>query len=47
MSAELEAIAKTEFGAKVSVFVEDDSDSYDPKKKAKHSRPFKPAILIE
>ncbi|MCY4491332.1 MAG: leucine--tRNA ligase [Thaumarchaeota archaeon] len=47
MSAELEAIAKTEFGAKVSVFVEGDSDSYDPKEKAKHSRPFKPAILIE
>ena len=26
---------------------ETDSDIYDPKGKARHARPFKPAILIE
>jgi leucyl-tRNA synthetase len=29
------------------VFSESDSDIYDPKEKARHARPFKPAILIE
>jgi len=31
-------------GVKVSVYGE---DVYDPKGKARHARPFKPAILIE
>ena len=29
------------------VFAEDDENIYDPKGKARHARPFKPAILIE
>jgi len=36
-----------EFGVEVSVYGEDDEDVYDPKGKARHARPFKPAILIE
>ena len=47
VSDELVSIAKQDFGAEVSVFAEDDSDIYDPKGKARHARPFKPAILIE
>jgi len=47
VSDELISIAKQDFGAEVSVFAEDDSDIYDPKGKARHARPFKPAILIE
>ncbi len=47
VSDELISIAKQDFGAEVSVFVEDDSDIYDPKGKARHARPFKPAIFIE
>jgi len=47
VSDELISIAKQDFGVGVSVFAEDDSDIYDPKGKARHARPFKPAILIE
>jgi leucyl-tRNA synthetase len=47
LSSELVSIAKKDFGVEVSVFAEDDSDIYDPKGKARHARPFKPAILIE
>ncbi len=47
VSAELTDIARKEFGVEISVFAEDDTDIYDPKGKAKHARPFKPAILIE
>jgi leucyl-tRNA synthetase len=47
LSDELISIAKQDFGVDVSVFCEDDSDIYDPKGKARHARPFKPAILIE
>jgi len=35
------------FGADVQVFAENDSEIYDPKGKARHARPFKPAIFIE
>jgi len=45
--SELISLAKTEFGVEVQVFSEDDSGIYDPKGKAHHARPFKPAILIE
>jgi len=41
------SIAKQDFGVEVSVFAEDDANIYDPKGKARHARPFKPAILIE
>jgi len=44
---ELISLAKADFGVDVQVFSESDSGIYDPKGKAKHARPFKPAILIE
>ena len=47
LSAELKSICKKEFGVEVSVYSESDRDIYDPKGKARHARPFKPAILIE
>ena len=40
-------IVKSEFGAEVLVFAEDDDDLYDPRGKARHARPYKPAILVE
>ncbi len=47
ISSELLSLAKADFGVDVQVFSENDSQIYDPKGKARHSRPFKPAILIE
>lgn len=47
LSKELSSIGKKEFGVEISVYSESDSDIYDPKGKARHARPFKPAILIE
>ncbi|MFB3152000.1 MAG: class I tRNA ligase family protein, partial [Nitrosopumilaceae archaeon] len=47
IASELSSITKADFGADVQVFSESDSGIYDPKGKARHSRPFKPAILIE
>ncbi len=47
VSDELISIAKQDFGVEVTVFAEDDKNIYDPKGKARHARPFKPAILIE
>ncbi len=47
LSNELSSIGKSEFGVEVIVYSESDSDIYDPKDKARHARPFKPAILIE
>ena len=47
LSSELCSIGKKEFGVDITVFAESDSDIYDPKGKARHARPFKPAILIE
>ena len=44
---ELVSLAKADFGVDVQVFSESDSGIYDPKGKAGHARPFKPAILIE
>ena len=40
-------MGKKEFGVEITVYSESDSDIYDPKGKARHARPFKPAILIE
>jgi len=31
----------------IAIYSEADSEIYDPKGKARHARPFKPAILIE
>jgi len=47
LSSELADMGKKEFGVKIGVFSESDEDIYDPKGKARHARPFKPAILIE
>ncbi len=47
VASELSSITKADFGADVQVFSESDSGIYDPKGKARHARPFKPAILIE
>jgi len=47
LSSELGSIIQQDFGVEVTVFAEDDSNIYDPKGKARHARPFKPAILIE
>ena len=47
ISKELISLVKADFGVDVQVFSEKDSDIYDPKEKARHARPFKPAILIE
>ena len=44
---ELISLAKADFGVDVQVFSESDDGIYDPKGKARHARPFKPAILIE
>jgi len=47
LSSELASIGKKEFGVEIEVYSESDDDIYDPKGKARHARPFKPAILIE
>ncbi|MGY5149901.1 MAG: leucine--tRNA ligase [Candidatus Nitrosopumilus sp. bin_68KS] len=47
LKSELSSIGKKEFDVEILVFSENDADIYDPKGKAKHARPFKPAILIE
>lgn len=47
LASELPGIALATFGAKTDVYSEDDPDIYDPKSKARHARPFKPAIFIE
>ncbi|NND86617.1 MAG: leucine--tRNA ligase [Nitrosopumilus sp.] len=47
LKSELSSIGKKEFGVEIQVYSESDDDIYDPKGKARHARPFKPAILIE
>ena len=47
LAAELADIARREFGAGITVYAGSDGDVYDPKGKAGHARPFKPAILVE
>ena len=47
LADELLEIGRKEFGVEITVYSETDTDIYDPKGKAKHARPFKPAILIE
>ena len=44
---ELLEIGRKEFGVEIVIYSETDSEIYDPKGKARHARPFKPAILIE
>ncbi len=45
--SELIELGKKDFGVEIQVYSESDLDIYDPKGKAKHARPFKPAIFIE
>jgi len=45
--SELVEIGKKEFGVEIQIFSESDSSIYNPRDKARHARPFKPAILIE
>ena len=47
ISKELSSLIETDYGIKLQVFAETDSDKYDPKNKARMARPYKPAILIE
>ena len=47
LSKELPALIKSDFGVEMQVFSEADDNIYDPKGKARHARPYKPAILIE
>ncbi len=44
---EIDSLVQKEFGVGVEVFSESDPQKYDPKNRAKTTRPFKPAILIE
>ena len=44
---ELSSMGQKEFGVEIQVYSESDTDVYDPKGKARHARPYKPAILIE
>ncbi len=46
-ASELTELVKSYFGAEIQIFSESDSDINDPKGKARHARPFKPAILVE
>ena len=47
LKSELIELAKEEFGAEIQVYSESDPEIYDPKGKARHAKPFKPAIYIE
>ena len=47
LAAELPGLVRAAFGAELEVFSESDPGIYDPKSKARHARPFKPAILVE
>jgi len=47
ISNELSSLIETDYGIKLQVFSENDSEKYDPKNKARMARPYKPAILIE
>ncbi len=47
LTSELTGLIRAEYGVNVDIFCESDSDIHDPKNKARHARPFKPAILVE
>ena len=47
LRAELAPLARAELGAEVAVYSEDDPAAPDPAGKARHARPYKPAILVE
>ena len=45
--SELAVLAEAEFGAPVSVYTEGEEGIHDPRDRARHARPFKPALLVE
>ena len=47
ISNELSSLIEADYGIRLQVFSENDSEKYDPKNKARMARPYKPAILIE
>ena len=47
ISNELSSLIEADYGIKLQVFSENNSEKYDPKNKARMARPYKPAILIE
>ena len=47
ISNELSSLVETDYGIKLQVFSENDTEKYDPKNKAIMARPYKPARLIE
>ena len=47
LKSELIELAKEEFGAEIRVYSESDPDIYDLQGKARHAKPFKPALYIE
>ncbi len=47
LATEFPELASAEFGVDIQILSESDPDIYDPKDKARHARPFKPAILVE
>ena len=48
LAAELTTgIGRKEFGVEITIHAVSDQNIYDPKGKARHARPFKPAILVE
>jgi len=44
ISNELSSLIEADYGIKLQVFSENDSEKYDPKNKARMARPYKPAI---
>ena len=47
LNSELSPLIKKELDIEIKIYSESDSNKYDPSNKSIHSRPFKPAILIE
>ena len=47
LGSELPGMTRAEFGVAAEVYAASDPNIYDPKGKAAHARPFKPAILVE
>ena len=46
LESELAGIITSDFGVPIQVYSENDPQIHDPKDKAKHARPYKPALLL-
>ena len=44
---EAEAFLERELNAKILTYLEEDAQRYDPKKRARLAKPYRPAIYIE